>query len=56
MNDAIYKFKRYEDSSLRYTGIDRHFGQDVGGWDTIMDRENYDHLFAPTHGDDASAT
>lgn len=46
MNDAIYKFKRYEDNSLRYTGIDRHIGQDVGGWDTIMDREDYDHLFA----------
>ena len=49
MNDAIYKFKRYEDNSLRYTGIDRHFGQDVGGWDTIMERENYDHLFALPH-------
>lgn len=46
MNDAIYKFKRYEDNSLRYTGIDRHVGQNIGGWDTIMDREDYDHLFA----------
>ena len=46
MNDAIYKFKRYEDTSLRYTGIDRHAGQDIGGWDTIMEREDYDHLFA----------
>ena len=24
MNDAIFKFKRYEDSSLTYTGINRH--------------------------------
>lgn len=46
MNDAIYKFKRYEDNSLRYTGIDRHVGQNIGGWDTIMEREDYDHLFA----------
>lgn len=44
--DIIYKFKRYEDNSLRYTGIDRHIGQDIGGWDTVMDREEYDHLFA----------
>lgn len=49
MNDAIYKFKRYEDNSLRYTGIDRHIGQNVGGWDTIMEREDYDHLFALPH-------
>ncbi|MBO7205955.1 MAG: hypothetical protein J6V08_06025, partial [Candidatus Methanomethylophilaceae archaeon] len=27
MNDAVNKFKRYEDSSLSYTGIDRHEGQ-----------------------------
>jgi len=49
MNDAIYKFKRYEDNSLRYTGIDRHIGQNIGGWDTIMEREDYDHLFALPH-------
>ena len=24
MNDAVYKFKRYEDSSLSYSGIDKH--------------------------------
>lgn len=24
MNDAVYKFKRYEDASLSYTGIDKH--------------------------------
>jgi hypothetical protein len=41
MNDAIYKFKRYEDTSLRYTGIDKHIGQDVGGWDTVMERDDY---------------
>ena len=52
MNDAIYKFKRYEDNSLRYTGIDRHAGQSVGGWDTVMDRENYDHLFAISPNDE----
>ena len=24
MSDAVYKFKRYEDASLIYTGIDKH--------------------------------
>jgi len=37
MNDAVYKFKRYEDSSLEYTGIDRHSGTVVGLWDTAVD-------------------
>lgn len=37
MNDAVYKFKRYEDSSLEYTGIDRHSGSVVGLWDTAID-------------------
>ena len=37
MNDAVYKFKRYEDSSLEYTGIDRHSGTMVGLWDTAVD-------------------
>jgi len=38
MNDAVYKFKRYEDSSLDYTGIDTHKGTVIGGWDTAIDR------------------
>jgi hypothetical protein len=37
MNDAVYKFKRYEDSSLEYTGINTHTGSVIGGWDTVMD-------------------
>ncbi len=37
MNDAVYKFKRYEDSSLEYTGINTHTGTTIGGWDTVMD-------------------
>lgn len=45
MNDAIFKFKRYEDSSLSYTGIDKHEGKDVGGWDTVIKRAEYDQLF-----------
>lgn len=45
MNDAIFKFKRYEDSSLTYTGIDRHEEMDVGGWDTVLKKEEYEQLF-----------
>jgi hypothetical protein len=45
MNDAIYKFKRYEDSSLSYTGVNRHEGEDVGGWDTVLKRKEYEALF-----------
>jgi hypothetical protein len=45
MNDAIFKFKRYEDSSLSYTGIDKHEGKDIGGWDTVIRREEYEQLF-----------
>ena len=45
MNDAVYKFKRYEDSSLSYTGIDKHKGDAVGGYDTVLTREEYEYLF-----------
>lgn len=45
MSDAIFKFKRYEDSSLEYTGINKHAGKDVGGWDTVLKREEYEQLF-----------
>lgn len=45
MNDAIFKFKRYEDSSLSYTGINKHEGEDVGGWDTVIKRDEYETLF-----------
>ena len=31
MNDAVFKFKRYEDSSLSYTGINRHATDAVVG-------------------------
>lgn len=43
MNDAVYKFKRYEDSSLRYTGIDKHMGEThVGLYDTVVGRHEFD--------------
>lgn len=45
MNDAIYKFKRYEDASLTYTGINRHEEQAIGLYDTVLSREDYEQTF-----------
>jgi hypothetical protein len=45
MNDAVYKFKRYEDASLSYTGIDRHAGQDIGLYDTVIQRSDFSSVF-----------
>jgi hypothetical protein len=41
MNDAVYKFKRYEDASLVYVGIDKHEGEDVGLYDTVLSAKEY---------------
>ncbi len=41
MNDAIYKFKRYEDASLEYIGINRHEGDSVGLYDTVITNDEY---------------
>lgn len=41
MNDAVYKFKRYEDASLEYTGIFRHTDKPVGLFDTVLSAEDY---------------
>ena len=45
MNDAIFKFNRYEDASLTYTGIDKHTNDEVGGWDTTIRKTQYEKLF-----------
>jgi hypothetical protein len=45
MNDAVYKFKRYEDPSLVYTGINRHEGEDIGLYDTVLRRAEYEAAF-----------
>lgn len=43
MNDAVFKFKRYEDDSLTYTGINTHDGNTrIGGWDTTIDKKDFD--------------
>ena len=45
MNDAVYKFKRYEDSSLAYIGINKHEGEDIGLYDTVLKSEDYRATF-----------
>ena len=45
MNDAVWKFRRYEDSSLRYMGISRHKGLDVGLFDTALSEEDFKATF-----------
>ncbi|HWP94864.1 MAG TPA: DEAD/DEAH box helicase family protein [Gammaproteobacteria bacterium] len=40
MNQAVFAFRRYEDASLRYTGIDSHPGlTHYGLYDTVIARE-----------------
>ena len=41
MNDAVYKFKRYEDASLSYSGIDKHANETVGLFSTVLTRDDY---------------
>jgi len=45
MNDAVYKFKRYEDASLEYIGINKHEGQEVGLYNTVLNRKDYEYSF-----------
>ncbi|MBV6480977.1 MAG: hypothetical protein DIKNOCCD_00686 [bacterium] len=41
MNQAVFAFRRYEDASLRYTGIDSHPGlTHYGLYDTVVARED----------------
>lgn len=40
MNEAVFAFRRYEDASLRYTGIESHKGlTHYGLYDTVVARE-----------------
>lgn len=45
MNEAVYKFKRYEDSSLNYSGIDKHINdKNVGLFSTAISKEDYESM------------
>ena len=40
MNEAVFAFRRYEDASLRYTGIESHENlTHYGGFNTVTARE-----------------
>ena len=45
MNDAVYKFKRYEDASLTYIGINKHEDDNVGLYDTVLSSKDYKESF-----------
>jgi hypothetical protein len=45
MNDAVWKFRRYEDASLRYMGVSRHAGLDVGLFDTALTEQDFQATF-----------
>lgn len=45
MNDAVYKFKRYEDATLKYIGINKHTGEDFGLYDTVLSKKDYEEIF-----------
>ena len=45
MNDAIFKFRRYENASLEYTGINKHEGEKIGGWSTIVSKDDLDIIY-----------
>lgn len=41
MNQAVYAFRRYEDASLSYTGIESHEGlTNYGLYDTVVERDS----------------
>ncbi len=41
MNDAVYKFKRYEDASLEYAGINKHQYKNIGLLDTSLSKSDF---------------
>ncbi len=43
MNDAVYKFRRYEDASLSYTGIEKHsYDARMGLFDTSLTMADFE--------------
>lgn len=44
MNAAVFQFKRYEDASLEYTGINKHQENRVGGFDTTTTRLEFEEM------------
>ena len=45
-NESAFLQRKYENSSLNYTGIDKHESESIGGWDTVLRREEYEALYS----------
>ena len=45
MDDAVWKFCRYEDVSLRYMGVSRQKFHERGLWDTELSEEDFQETF-----------
>ena len=45
MNDAVFKFKRYEDSSFEYTGIRSREDDRVGGFNTSLTVDEHRKIY-----------
>jgi hypothetical protein len=41
MNNAVFNFKRYEDASLEYSGLNMHEGEDIGLYSTVISSDDY---------------
>lgn len=39
--DAVYKFRDMKNSSLEYTGINKHQDENVGLFDTVLSKDDY---------------
>ena len=37
--------RRYEDASLEYTGVNKHEGEDIGLFSTVLTRQDYERTF-----------
>lgn len=49
MTDEVYKFKRNEDASLEYIGINKHADDtEVGLFSTNISKSNYEKMFEQT--------
>ena len=49
MNAACGAFRRYEDSSMTYSGINKHEGEEMGLFDISISPENYKNMFKETN-------
>ena len=53
MNEAVYYFKRYEDPSIRYAGIDKHENDErVGLFSTSISKATYEEMSGQQKEDD----